>query len=367
MRFSHGWQREPKIRRLLIVGAALLAISCEPGPPVWRSAFPAFGTQIEISIAGVPETRARQASDRIQALFESLHRRWHPWADGELARFNAQLMATGSATADAGLLDTIRQAMAYTKLSGGRFNPAVAALVREWGFNEAAPISAPPDPARLLELLAAMPGQQQIDWLPGRLVSPAGGWAIDLGGFAKGLAVDRAINLLREAGIENAIVNAGGDLRAMGRRNGRAWRVGIRHPRRPGVIAGIDIDGDESVFTSGDYERFFEYQGLRYHHILDPETGYPAIGAVSLTVIAGNGALADASATALFVAGPGEWPVLAQALGLELVMLVASDGHIEMTAAMAKRVTLENPDEMSIVIVDESQEVCASQLTVRCL
>ncbi len=145
----------------------------------------------------------------------------------------------------------------------------------------------------------------------------------------------------------------GGDLRAMGRRNGRAWRIGIRHPRRPGVIAGIDIDGDESVFTSGDYERFFEYQGVRYHHILDPETGYPAIGTVSLTVIASNGALADASATALFVAGPGEWPELAQALGIELVMLVAGDGHLEMTAAMARRVTLENPEELDIVIVDK--------------
>ncbi len=342
-----------RVRRLPIICVSLLVISCQPRSPIWHSEFPAFGTRIEISIAGVPESRARRASDRIRVLFESLHHRWHPWDDGELARFNAQLMDTGSATGDAELLGTIRQAMDYTKLSGGRFNPAVAALVREWGFNEAAPISAPPDPARLLELLAAMPGHQQIGWVPGRLVSPAGGWAIDLGGFAKGLAVDRAINLLREAGIENAIVNAGGDLRAMGRRNERAWRIGIRHPRRPGVIAGIDISGDESVFTSGDYERFFEYQGLRYHHILDPETGYPAMGAVSLTVIAGNGALADASATALFVAGPGEWPELAQALGLELVMLVASDGHIEMTAAMAKRVMLENPNEMRIVIVDE--------------
>ena len=328
-------------------------VSCQPRPPVWHATFPAFGTRIEISIAGVPESRARRASDRIRAMFESLHNRWHPWDGGELARFNTQLMDTGSATGDAELLDTIRQAMDYTRLSGGRFNPAVAALVREWGFNEDAPISAPPGQEKLLELLAAMPGQQQIEWMPRRLISPAGGWAIDLGGFAKGLAVDRAIELLRKDGIENAIVNAGGDLRATGRHNDRAWRIGIRHPRNPGVIAGIDISGDESVFTSGDYERFFEYQGVRYHHILDPETGYPAVGTMSLTVIAGNGAIADASATALFVAGPGEWPVLAHALGIELVMLVASDGHLEMTAAMVKRVTLENPDELSVVIVDK--------------
>lgn len=342
-----------RLRRLLIIGAAMLVISCEPKPQVWHTEFPAFGTRIEISIAGVPEPSARQASDRIKVLFEALHHRWQPWGDGELGRFNAQLMDTGSATGDAELLDTIRQAMAYTRLSGGRFNPAVAALVREWGFSQAAPISAPPDRTKLMELLAAMPRQQQIDWFPDRLVSPAGGWAIDLGGFAKGLAVDRAIKLLREAGIENAIVNTGGDLRATGRRNERAWRIGIRHPRREGVIAGIDIDGDESVFTSGDYERFFENEGVRYHHILDPETGYPAMGTVSLTVIAGNGALADASATALFVAGPGKWPELAQALGLELVMLVASDGRVEMTAAMAKRVMLENPGQLNVIIVDK--------------
>jgi thiamine biosynthesis lipoprotein len=321
--------------------------------PVWHASFFAFGTQIQISIAGVPESHARRAGDRIRALFESLHHRWHPWGDGELARFNTQLMNTGSATCDAELLDTIRQAMNFTRLSGGRFNPAVAALVREWGFSQDAPKSSPPDPAKLLELVAAIPSQQQIDWLPGRLVSPAGGWAVDLGGFAKGLAVDRAIKLLREEGIENAIVNAGGDLRAIGQRNDRFWRIGIRHPRRPGIIARIDISGDESVFTSGDYERFFEYQGVRYHHILEPVTGYPAVGTMSLTVIASNGAIADASATALFVAGPGEWPALARSLGVDLVMLVASDGHLEMTAAMAKRVMLENPREENVMIIDQ--------------
>ncbi|MCZ6560343.1 MAG: FAD:protein FMN transferase [Gammaproteobacteria bacterium] len=337
---------------LLIFGAALLTISCEPKPPVWHTTFPAFGTRVEISIAAVSESRARRAGDKIKILFETLHRRWHPWDDGALASFNMQLMNTGSAAADDELVATVRQALSYKKLSGGRFDPAVAALVREWGFNEAKPISAPPDRERLLELLAAMPDQQQIAWQGNRLVSPAGGWAIDLGGFAKGLAIDRAIALLREDGIENAVINAVGDLRAIGRHNDRAWRIGIRHPRRAGVIAGIDISGDESVFTSGDYERFFVHEGVRYHHILDPETGYPVNGTMSLTVIGGNGGIADASATALFVAGPGAWPTLAEALGVELVMLVASDGHIEMTSAMANRVTLENPDEMKVVIVD---------------
>jgi thiamine biosynthesis lipoprotein len=321
-------------------------------PPVWHTTFPAFGTQVEISIAAVSESRARRAGDEIKILFETLHQRWHPWNAGALASFNTQLMKTGTAAGDDELADTIRQAMAYRRLSGGRFDPSVAALVREWGFNEARPMSAPPDRERLLELLAAMPDQRRIAWQGNRLVSPTGGWAIDLGGFAKGLAVDRAIDLLREDGIENAIINAGGDLRAIGRHNDRAWRIGIRHPRRAGVIAGIDISGDESVFTSGDYERFFVHEGVRYHHILDPETGYPVNGTMSLTVIAGNGAVADASATALFVAGPGAWPALAEALGVELVMLVASDGQIEMTAAMAKRVTLENPGEMNVVIVD---------------
>jgi thiamine biosynthesis lipoprotein len=162
---------------------------------------------------------------------------------------------------------------------------------------------------------------------------------IGFGGFAKGFAVDRAITVLQEMGISDAIVNIGGDLRAIGSHGERPWLIGIRHPRKQGLVASVQLQGDESVFTSGDYERFFTYEGKRYPHIIDPRTGYPADQATSATVLGTNSAKADAAATAIFVAG-NDWPSVAASLGLTHVMLVRPDGVIELSPEMQKRVRI---------------------------
>ena len=151
------------------------------------------------------------------------------------------------------------------------------------------------------------------------------------------------IDLLRARGIHNAIVNAGGDLRAIGTHGARPWHIGIRHPRKDGILASIDSAGDTSIFTSGDYERLFEVNGKRFHHILDPRTGYPATGTVAVTVVHENGAIADAAATALFVAGPADWADIARQMGIDRVMLVDSEGTIHMTPAM-RTITKLAPD-----------------------
>ena len=130
---------------------------------------------------------------------------------------------------------------------------------------------------------------------------------LDFGAFGKGYGIDLAIEKLRKMGIENAIVNAGGDLRAIGSRSGTPWRIAIRRPSGAGVLGVIKTDSDESIFTSGDYERNFVWQGVRYHHIIDPRTGYPAKGVSSVTVIHTDATTADAAATALFVAGMKDW------------------------------------------------------------
>ncbi len=162
---------------------------------------------------------------------------------------------------------------------------------------------------------------------------------LGFGGFAKGYAVDAAIDVLKAQDIKNAIINIGGDLRAIGQHGKRPWNIGIRHPRHDGVLASVTVNDNESVFSSGDYERYFEYQGKRYSHIMDPRTGYPADQAMSVTVIDNNAARADASATALFVAG-NDWPQLAAQMGLKHVMLMTDEGILEMSPAMAQRVKL---------------------------
>ena len=151
-------------------------------------------------------------------------------------------------------------------------------------------------------------------------------------------------------GVEHASINTGGDLKVIGQRGDTPWHIGIRDPRGEGVIASLEMQGNEAAFTSGDYERFFKLEGKRYHHILDPRTGQPARKSQSVTVIHSDATLADAAATALFVAGPEEWLIIAKSMNIQQAMLVDRQGKIHITRALADRVKFEKPDlEVNIV------------------
>ncbi|MDN5874736.1 MAG: FAD:protein FMN transferase, partial [Sinobacteraceae bacterium] len=136
----------------------------------------------------------------------------------------------------------------------------------------------------------------------------------------------------------HAIVSAGGDLRAIGRHGKRPWGIGIRHPRVDGLVAWLEIEDGEAVFTSGDYERFFIYQGKRYQHIIDPRNGYPVSQTVSATVVHHQGDLADAAATALVVAGPDEWVKVAHSMGIDQAMIIDAGGRIYISPRLAERI-----------------------------
>jgi thiamine biosynthesis lipoprotein len=165
---------------------------------------------------------------------------------------------------------------------------------------------------------------------------------LDLGAIAKGRAVDRALDKLVARGIRNAIIDAGGDLRIIGSRPGKdSWRIGVQHPREPGVLL-LTLDlKDTAIVTSGDYERFFMVDGVRYHHILDPSTGQPARGCQSVTVLAPTATEADACATAAFVLGPSKGLAFLRARPGVRGIIVAADGQLHWTdpelARMARR------------------------------
>jgi len=163
-----------------------------------------------------------------------------------------------------------------------------------------------------------------------------------------GNAVDLAIRHLQDMGITNAIVNAGGDLRATGRHGERPWRVAVRKPGG-GIIGAVDVHGDEALFTSGNYERFRQDEQERYPHILDPRSGWPVEDVASVTVIAGEGILADAAATALVVAGLADWPAVAHTLGLNQVLLVDESGTVYLTPEMDQRVRFSGDVERVLV------------------
>jgi thiamine biosynthesis lipoprotein len=158
---------------------------------------------------------------------------------------------------------------------------------------------------------------------------------VDLGAIAKGYAIDRALAVLRSFGITSAAINAGGDIGLLGSKQDRPWRIGVQHPRQPGEVLVTIEARDRAVVTSGDYERFFERDGRRYHHLFDPHSGYPADRCQSVTVLAPNAMLADALATALFVLGPEAGLALLHDYPGVDALIVAADGRWHTTPALA--------------------------------
>jgi thiamine biosynthesis lipoprotein len=329
------------VRALLL--SLLLASCTQQTEPVFNSQILAFGTIIDVTIDGVEPALAQQVSDELEQMFLQWHHDWHAWEDGPLTQLNAQLADGKPATVNADLLPLLLEANRLSELSNGLFNPLIGELLALWGFQGTPlPEDTLPEPNAISDWLAHAPAVADIYIKENTLTSRNPRAAYDLGGFAKGYAIDRAIEHLKKRGIENAIVNTGGDLRAIGARSERRWRIGIRHPRKDDILASINTDGDDSIFTSGDYERLFNVDDVRYHHILDPRTGHPATGTAAVTVVHDNATEADAAATALFVAGPDEWQAIAKRMGINRVMLVDREGMIVMTPAMWEIVTLSD-------------------------
>ncbi len=336
-----GW-RQWLALGVLLGGLTMIGFAFrEPPDPLQSRRLMTMGTVVDLSTYGVPPDEAREAFDALERRFAGWHHEWHAWApEAPLARANAAFARGESAELTPDLATLLRHAQHYARASGGLFDPAIGRLLALWGFQQdERPPGPPPAGEAIAELVNRHPevGAVSLE-ADGRARSINPAVALDFGGIAKGYAVDLAVAELRARGVTNAIVNAGGNLRAIGDKAGQPWRIGIRNPRGEGVLGWFELAGDAAVSTSGDYERFFDWAGVRYHHILDPRSGYPAIGAAAVTVIADSAEHADAASSALLIAGPSEWLALARELGVEAVLRVDERGAVQMTPAMAARV-----------------------------
>jgi thiamine biosynthesis lipoprotein len=289
-------------------------------------------------------------------MFQGMHRDWHAWEPGRLSNINKAFSEGRPATADKDIVEMVRRSQQIEASTGGRFNPAIGELIRLWGFHTSDyPIMGPPpSQIQISEILEQKPSSTDIHINGLELRSDNPIVQLDFGGIAKGYAVDLTIAHLRELGIGNAIVNAGGDLRAIGSHGDRPWRVAIRKPGG-GNIGSVQVHGDEAIFTSGNYERFRQDQTERYPHILDPNTGWPAKDIASVTIIADEGLLADAAATALIVAGLEHWSEMAHALDLDQVAVVDESGTVYLTPEMEKRIQFSGDANRVIVGVNSNQ------------
>jgi len=318
----------------------LFLSACSKAPLTQQEAY-VFGTRVEVLVAGTPEADARAATAEVLQEFDRLHRAYHAWQPSELTALNAAMEAGKSLKVSAELRQLLQDSQAIAARGEWLFDPAIGRLVELWGFHADEFKPALPDTNRATFLAAARPSLRDLHFKGDRVSSTNPSVAIDLGGYLKGVALDRAAAILKARGIRNALINIGGNVMALGEKNGDPWRVGIQHPRQPGPLASIELKDGEAIGTSGDYQRYFEVAGKRYSHLIDPRTGFPAPGTQAVTVLIPPGpqagTLSDALSKPLFIAGAADWQRLAKATGVGLALRVDGGGTIQVTKGLAER------------------------------
>jgi thiamine biosynthesis lipoprotein len=289
--------------------------------------------------------------------FQRLHNLLHAWKPSALSEINTAFAQGKSIAITPEIEAMLRDAAQLSAQSDSLFNPAIGGLVKLWGFHADEFKPALPDTKQLAALVAAQAQMSDISFLTHNgsttLKSRNRAVQLDLGGYAKGYALDRAVALLKQQGVHNALINIGGNVMALGTHGSRSWRVGIQHPRKPGPIATLELHDGEAIGTSGDYQRYFELNGERYCHVIDPRNGQPVQGVEAVTVLthgARAGVLSDATSKPLFVAGADGWLGAAHKMLLDEALLIDTTGTVHLTAALQKRLEFTDKDTVRTVI-----------------
>ena len=308
--------------------ACLLLCGCMGQVPSEAADFFAMDTAMTVLVYGED---AKAAVSETESLIEDLDRQLSIFnSDSEFYQFNTAGQVLLSSQNKA----LLEQALELARQTDGAFDPTIEPVVACWGFyGEEKHI---PGEAQLQESLSRV-GYSHLQ-MEGQLLSAdISGVKLDLGGIAKGYASDRAVQALKDRGVTSAVLSLGGNVQVLGAKpGGKDWTVGITDPLDPGGQLGTVSVRDMAVVTSGVYQRYFEEDGIRYHHIFDAETGYPAdSGLLSVSIVCPSGTLADGLSTALFVMGleeaaqfwrtqPGEFDAI----------FVTQDGEIYITAGL---------------------------------
>ena len=287
-----------------------------------------------------PEALRQRVAARLEEL-DNLFSTYRP--DSEVSRFNAHPgLEWFGVSPD--FLAVLEQSVSVSQLTGGAFDATVGPLVELWGFGAGDASGRVPDPEEVQILLRAT-GSDHLQWResPPAVRRTRPNVRLDFSAVAKGHAVDRIWELLSEAGLQAYLVEIGGEVRTRGRRaDGRDWSIGIENPDGSGVAEAVPLR-DAAIATSGDYRNFFEHDGRRYSHVIDPRTGWPvAHDLASVTVVGPTAARADALATALLVLGPVAGMELAEREEIAALLAVRADEGLEAMRSSAYQAFIGN-------------------------
>ncbi|MGB2833054.1 MAG: FAD:protein FMN transferase [Methylotenera sp.] len=341
---------------LTIIAAILFgAYQFNAKEPLYHSQSYVFGTLVDINIYGETDDRARELANHVQQEFQELHNRLHAWkpvSTGKLSELgelnNAFAQGSKPIVISPDLANMLEDATALSVKSNGLFNPAIGHLIGTWGFQQDEFGAVNIDETVIKNLIHAQPRMTDIVLKDNAAYSSNPTVKLDLGGYAKGYALDLAANYLRKELVKNALINIGGNIIAIGQHGDKAWRVGIQHPRMPTAIATLDLPDGWAIGTSGDYQRYFMLNGQRYCHIIDPRTGNPVQHTQSVTVLvppqANAGVLSDVASKPIFIETAENRSKAAQAFDIENFMVIDAQSNIFVTAHMAKKLNWLTPN-----------------------
>lgn len=314
---------------------------------LYQSKHYVFGTIVDISIYGEDEKKAEEATKAVLDEFTRLYNTLHAWKKSDLTSLNEAIKQNKPYLHPSKeLVEILKNAKAFEDASDHLFNPAIGQLIDYWGFHQDEFKSIHPDESQIKRLVDRRPSLDQLHIYASKIISDNPHVKIDLGGYAKGYALDQASKILQQHHIKNALINIGGNIIALGKHGPKSWRVGIQDPRASQAIAKLDLPDGWAIGTSGDYQRYFINDGIRYCHLIKPSTGFPMQGVYSVTVLiepAPNaGTLSDVLSKPLFISDMKDRKSMAEKLHIRHYLII-EDKHILMSQAMADKIQFIDP------------------------
>lgn len=354
----------PELRRFFVAASVIVALSCAGacgGPARERTAAReedtsaqseqhavelshlTMGTMLKVTAWTADEPRATAAIEAVFGDFDRLDNLLSVWKEGsDVLRLNA---AAGQRPVQVSpeTMEVLGIAREVSDETGGRFDITFGALTDVWRFDQDQDGTVP-TASQILERLPFIDYKALVvDSAAGTAFLKRRGMRAHLGGIGKGYAVDRAVGILREHGVNDFTIQAGGDLYVGGRHGDRSWRLGIADPRAPDgpSFATIELE-NQTLSTSGDYERFFMKDGVRHHHILDPSTGQPARLCRSVTLVTSRAVIADALAKGVFILGPKDGMALIERLPDVEGVIVSSKNEVLVSSGLQGKLHVEH-------------------------
>ncbi len=322
---------------LKITSSFLLALVCSSVEAEWlKQQQDIMGTRIAVELWHEDPLIAQSCSEKVFVEMHRIDAMMSPYqADSEISFINDNA-AIATIDISAEMAAIIERSLYFSRLSDGVFDITYASIGYRYDYRKQ---QQPSD--KFIELNLASIDYRHIQLINQRLHFADTGVRIDLGGIAKGYAVDRAADIIHNCGIREAMISAGGDSRILGKKRGKPWTIGIQHPRKQNDLALRLPLSETAISTSGDYQRFFIRDGQRIHHIINPSTGRSADSSWSATVTGSDATTTDALSTTIFVLGPEKGLALIETLDDIDAIIIDKHGKVHYSSGF------QEPDQES--------------------